>query len=657
MLMMKKEDNSIDKKIVDNIRGLALDMINEANSGHPGIVLGAAPIISSIYANFLKFDTLNDKWINRDRFIMSAGHGSALLYATLYMAGFDIKLDDLKEFRKLDSITPGHPEYGVTPGVDITTGPLGQGIASAVGVAIGEKYLNSHFGKEIIDYYTYVLCGDGDLMEGVSYEATSLAGKLGLNKLIVLYDSNDISLDGPLDLSFKEDIKMRFESQNWDYILVSDGENTGSISDAIIKAKSNSKPTLIEVKTTIGKYSKNQGTSKVHGSPLTEEDLLAIKEKLELWEMPFAVSSEAVTSFQESINYRNLPMIESWNNELEKLSEEAKKELELLINNKAPLKLKDIYYELPEDGTDSTRLASGQIITSIANCHPFFIGGAADLTSSTFAKIKEGSEFNKNNYAGKNIYFGVREHAMGSIANGLATTGITPFVSTFFTFSDYLKPAIRMSALMDLPVIYVFSHDSITVGEDGPTHQPIEQLVSLRSIPNLDVYRPADANEVIGSYNAILENRKPAAIILGRNKVKIQELTSSSDVKFGAYAVTDELKKTNATLISTGEEIDIAMEVHKILLERGIILQVVSMPSIELFERQSDEYKESVINTKNPVFVLEASSSYSWYKYATNEKHLFTIDTFGKSGSKNDLLKDFGFVASDIANKIEKTLK
>jgi len=657
MLMMKKEDNSIDKKIVDNIRGLALDMINEANSGHPGIVLGAAPIISSVYANFLKFDTLNDNWINRDRFIMSAGHGSALLYATLYMAGFDIKLDDLKDFRKMDSITPGHPEYGVTPGVDMTTGPLGQGIASAVGVAIGERYLNSYFGKEIIDYYTYVLCGDGDIMEGVSYEASSLAGKLGLNKLIVLYDSNDISLDGPLDLSFKEDIKMRFESQNWDYILVSDGENTSNISDAITKAKSNNKPTIIEVKTTIGKYSKNQGTAKVHGSPLTEEDLLAIKEKLELWEMPFAVSSEALTSFQELINYRNIPLVGNWNNEVEKLSEEKKKELELLIDSKEPLKLKDIYYELPVDGTDSPRLASGQIITSIANCYPFFIGGAADLTSSTFAKIKDGDELNKSNYSGKNIYFGVREHAMGSIANGLATIGITPFVSTFFTFSDYLKPAIRMSALMELPVIYVFSHDSITVGEDGPTHQPIEQLVSLRSIPNLDVYRPADANEVIGSYNAILENRKPSAIILGRNKVKIQELTSSSDVKYGAYAVTDEMKKTNATLISTGEEIDIAMEVHKLLLERGIILQVVSMPSIELFERQSTEYKDSVINTKNPVFVLEASSSYSWHKYATTENHLFTIDTFGKSGSKNDLLKDFGFTPSMIADKIEKLLK
>ena len=657
MLMMKKEDNSIDKKVIDNIRGLALDMINIAKSGHPGIVLGAAPIISTIYANFLKFDTLNEKWVNRDRFVMSAGHGSALLYATLYMAGFNISLDDLKQFRKLNSITPGHPEYGVTPGVDVTTGPLGQGIASAVGIAIGEKYLSNYFGKEVIDYYTYVLCGDGDLMEGVSYEASSLAGKLALNKLIVLYDSNDISLDGPLDLSFKEDIKMRFESKNWDYILVSDGDNTGSINDAIAKAKANSKPTLIEVKTTIGKYSKNQGTSKVHGSPLEEEDLLAIKEKLELWEMPFTVSNEAVTSFGESINFRNIPLVEAWNNEVAKLSDDKKKELALLINSSESIKLKDIYYEIPEDGMDSTRLASGQIITSIAKSYPFFIGGSADLTSSTFAKIKDGGEFNKNNYTSKNIYFGVREHAMGSIANGIATVGITPFVSTFFTFSDYLKPAIRMSALMNLPVIYVFSHDSITVGEDGPTHQPIEQLIALRSIPNLDVYRPADANEVIGSYNAILENRKPSAIVLGRNKVKIQELSSSSDVKYGAYIVTDNVTKTNATLISTGEEIEIAMEVHKLLLEKGIVIQIVSMPSIELFERQSIEYQNSIINKNEPIFVLEASSSYSWYKYATSKNHLFTIEEFGKSGSKVEVLKEYEFTANDIANKIEKILK
>lgn len=657
MLMMKKEDNSIDEKIVDNIRGLALDMINEANSGHPGIVLGAAPIISAIYANHLKFDTENDKWLNRDRFIMSAGHGSALLYATLYMAGFNISLEDLKKFRQLDSITPGHPEYGVTPGVDITTGPLGQGIASAVGVAIGEKYLNAHFGKDIIDYNTYVLCGDGDLMEGISYEAASLAGKLGLNKLIVLYDSNDISLDGPLDLSFKEDIRMRFESQNWDYILVNDGENTGSISAAISKAKTNSRPTLIEVKTIIGKHSKNQGTSKVHGSPLDKDDLLAIKEKLELWEIPFTVSSDAVTLFQETINERNRPLIEQWHNEVELMNDKSKKELNLLIDSKKPLKLKDIYYEMPEDGMDSTRLASGQLITSIANCYPFFIGGSADLTSSTYAKIKDGTEFKKDNPQGKNIYFGVREHAMGAIANGIASTGITPFASTFFTFSDYLKPAIRMSALMDLPVIYVFSHDSISVGEDGPTHQPIEQIIALRSMPNLDVYRPADANEVIGAYNTILENRKPAALLLGRNKVKIQELTSSSDVKMGAYIVTDDMKKINATLISTGEELDIAMEVHRTLLEKGIIIQVVSMPCMEIFERQDKAYKKTILPENKPIFVLEASSSYSWHKYVKDESHLFTIDEFGSSAPREKVLKKFGFTVDTIAKKIEEILK
>lgn len=657
MLLGKKEDNSIDKKIVDTIRGLGIDIINYAKSGHPGIVLGAAPIIATIYGNQLKFNINDDKWINRDRFIMSAGHGSALLYSTLFAAGFHITIDDLKQFRQIDSITPGHPEYGLTPGVDMSTGPLGQGIASAVGVALAEEYLRSYFGKDIINYYTYVLCGDGDLMEGVSYEATSLAGRLGLNKLIVLYDSNGITLDGSLDTSFKEDIKMRFNSINWNYLLVEDGEDTNAIDIAIEKAKASDKPTLIEVKTVIGKYSKHEGTCTVHGSPLEVEDIIDIKNKLGLRDIPFGVSNDAIESFQELINERDTEEYQVWKSKVENLSEEKKKDLDSLMNYKFPVKLKDIYYEMPEDGKDSTRVASGKVINSIAEKYPLLIGGSADTSKSTNARIKNTVDFNRNTPQGRNINFGIREHAMGAIANGIALTGLTPFVSTFLPFFDYLKPAVRMSALMNLPVIYVFTHDSISVGEDGPTHEAIEQLVSLRSIPNLDVYRPGDSNEVVGTYKTIFETRKPSAVILGRNKVTIQSTTSSKEVGHGAYIVKPEQGKLAGIIIATGEELETAIELYDRLLSKGIKIRIVSMPSIERFEQESNEYKESILPKKVKTFVIEASSSYSWHKYVEEESHLFTIDEFGASGKREDVLKKYGFDVDTIEKKLEEILK
>lgn len=659
MNILKKESNQgqPDKKIIDNLRGLSIDIIDNAKSGHPGIALGAAPIMYTLYANHLKFSVNNDKWINRDRFILSAGHGSALLYSVLYMAGFPIDLEDLKSFRKLGSITPGHPEYGVTPGVDISTGPLGQGIASSVGIAIGEAYLSSYFGKKIIDYYTYVLCGDGDLMEGISYEALSLAGKLSLNKLIVLYDSNNITLDGELSNSSSENTKLRFESINWNYILVNDGEDTNQINDAINKAKNSDKPTIIEIKTTIGKFSRHQGTSKVHGSPLDQEDIKSIKDKLNLRDIPFSVSSDAVTNFQEIIDERCGNAYEEWTKEIEKLDENKKGELQLLINNKEPLKVKDIYYEIPEEGEEATRLSSGKILNSIANNYPFIMGGSADVSNSTYAVIKEEGAFSSDNRENRNINFGIREHAMASIANGLALTGITPFVSTFFSFSDYLKPSLRMSALMDLPVIYIFTHDSITVGEDGPTHQPVEQLAMLRSTPNIDVYRPFDANEVLGAYKSILESRKPSALVLSRNKVELNPNTKVNEIKKGAYILEKEHGSLEAILISSGEEVEIATEVHRILTERGIAIRLVSMPSTTVFEKQSAKYQESIIPSDSEVFVIELSSSYSWYKYTNKKDHLFTVDEFGASGNKDELLKKYGFDSESIANKIEKLLK
>ncbi len=645
------------KKIIDNIRALGIDMINEAKSGHPGIVLGAAPIIATLYKNHLKIDVNNDNWLNRDRFIMSAGHGSALLYATLFMSGFDIPFEELKKFRKIDSITPGHPEYGVTKGVDISTGPLGQGIASSVGFALSERFLRGFFGENIFNYYTYVLCGDGDLMEGISYEACSLAGFYNLNKLIVLYDSNDVTLDGDLNTSFNENIKTRFESMNWNYILVKDGEDIESIDNAIKEAKTSStKPTIIEIKTVIGKYSKNEGTCKVHGSPLAEDDIIEIKKILGVREVPFTISQEAQNIMKECIINRNEKEIEKWNSMVNKLDDTKKELFKLLNDNKNPIKLKEVDYNFPEDGKDSTRNVSGIIINSIAKNYPFLIGGSADLSKSTMARITETETNSIENPTGRNINFGIREHAMGAIANGIALSNLTPFVSTFFSFSDYLKPAIRMSALMNLPVIYVFSHDSISVGEDGPTHQPVEQLAALRSIPNLDVYRPADANETIGAYKSILELRKPAAIVLGRNKVKIQEHTSSSRVINGAYIVEKEINKLEAIIITSGEELELTMNIYNSLIEKGYGIRVVSMPSIERFEQMDKKYKDEILPKNVKTFVIEASSSISWYKYVNDSEYMFTQDEFGTSGNKKDVLKKYGFTEENIISKIEKKL-
>lgn len=656
MISFKHDSNStIDRKIIDNIRSLAIDMIDNAKSGHPGIALGAAPIVATLYDNHLIVNPKDPKWVNRDRFVLSAGHGSSLLYATLFMAGYDLELDNLKKFRMIDSITPGHPEFGITPGVDASTGPLGQGIGNAVGMAIAEKYLEKYFGEDIINYNTYVLCGEGDLMEGVSYEACSLAGKLGLNKLIVLFDSNGVTLDGSLDSSFDENIKMRFESQNWNYILVEDSEDTKSIDAAIEKAKNSDKPTLIEVKTVIGRYSNLAGTSKVHGSPLSLEDIKNIKEKLDVRDIPFSPSAEAREEMISDINSRVLPFYEEWMKKYNSLSKNSKNDLNIIINNKEPIKLKDVIYDLPDDMIESTRVASGKVINSISEVFPFLIGGSADVSNSTYAKIKSTGNFSNKFPLGRNINFGIREHAMASIGNGLALSGLTPFVSTFLPFIDYAKASVRMSALMDLPVIYVLSHDSITVGEDGPTHQAVEQLISLRSIPNLDVYRPADTNEVIGAYNSIFETRKPSVIILSRNKVPISEYTNINDSKLGGYILENERKNVDACIIATGEEVNLALEVSNELKTRGYDIRVISMPSIEIFERQGIEYKEKVLPNDKKIFVIEAGSSYSWDRY-TKRENMFTVDSFGYSGKKDDILKKFNLTVEDISKKIEELI-
>lgn len=646
------------QKIVDQIRCLGIDMINEAGSGHPGIVLGAAPIIYALYAHHLRFDPEYPNYFNRDRFILSAGHGSALLYATLYMAGFSITLDDLKRFRQIDSITPGHPEYGVTPGVDCSSGPLGQGFATAVGMAMAEANLRTRY-DGIIDYYTYVLCGDGDLMEGISYEAASLAGTLKLNKLIVLYDSNDICLDGKTSNTFNDNVAMRFISQGWNVITVEDGNSFELVSKAIDEAKTSiDKPTLIEVKTTIGKYSEFEGTNKVHGTPLTDKDITHIKEQVGIRDVAFAISQNTVEEFRKIIKERCDNLNNKFLEKLLSVDEKIKTELDYFMGDNKKIDFKELFYDAPDSKKESTRNTSCKILNSIVMDSPFLIGGSADLFAANKTYIEAGGNFSRENYLGKNIYYGVREHAMAAITNGLALCGFRPYASTFLSFSDYLKPALRLSSMMNLPCIYIFSHDSIGVGEDGPTHQPMEQLLMLRSLPNLDVFRPADANEVIGSYKTILEKSSgPSAIALARNTVPILEETKANEVEKGGYIAYDTMKKADGIIISCGEELHSVLEVAKRLKIKGIELRVVSMPNLGRFLKQSDEYIESVLPVEIRKIVVEASSSMSWNKLIYNSKYLITLDEFGSSGKYIDVYKKYGFDVDSLEEKIENLLK
>ncbi len=663
MTAQKRDENEINQgKIIDQLRCLGIDMISEANSGHPGIVLGAAPILYTLYAHHLRFDPLDPNYFNRDRFVMSAGHGSALLYATLYLAGFPITLDDLKNFRQIDSITPGHPEYGVTPGVDASTGPLGQGIAMAVGMAMAEANLRARYNngkKEIIDYYTYVLAGDGDLMEGVSYEACSLAGTLKLNKLIVLYDSNDVCLDGKTSMTFNDNVSMRFVSLGWNVITVSDGESYEAISKAIDEAKnSTDKPTLIEVKTVIGKHSSLEGTNLVHGAPLSSEEVTAIKEKLGVRDIPFTVSQNICDDFRYFVEKRCSSLSEKFNKTVASLSEEEQEELKFFMGNDKAIPIKNFIYTPTEDLLESPRDTSSRLLNSVVKDSPFILGGSADLFAANRTYIKDAGDFSANNYLGKNIFFGVREHAMGAILNGLALSGFRVYGSTFLSFSDYMKPAIRMAAMMKLPVIYIFTHDSISVGEDGPTHQPVEQLLALRSIPNLEVFRPADANEVIGSYKAISETVSgPSVITLSRNKLPILETTNVVGVSHGGYVVFDTERKPSGIVIATGEEVHQAIEVAKRLLVKGIAIRVVSMPNLNRFLKQDEEYIESVLPVEVRKIVVEAGSSFSWNRLIFNDKYLITLDTFGASGKKDDVYKKFGFDVDSLEEKIENLLK
>ena len=647
----------IEEKIIGEIKSLGLDMIEEAGSGHPGIVLGAAPILYTLYLNHLRFDASNPNFYNRDRFIMSAGHGSSLLYSILYFAGYDLSLDDLKAFRRLNSKTPGHPEYRKTPGVEMTTGPLGQGFATAVGYAIAEKHTEALINKKekVIDYNIYCLCGDGDLMEGVSYEAASLAGSLKLDNLIVLYDSNKITMDGKIDNVFDEDITKRFESMNWTVLTTSDEPQ--DIDDAIIKAKEADKPTIIQVATTIGKDSSLADSNKSHSGCFDKEEISKIKTTLGVRDIPFTISNEAVEEFRSYIKERNKDLVTNFDKIKEMLDEEEKSILNKLINPDKSIKLTTLDYTKPDDNEELLRISAKKVLNSYSLISPLIIGGNADTSSSTKIYLNELTPFTKDNYIGRNINFGVREHAMASIANGLALAGYRPFVSTFLSFSDYLKPALRLTALMDLPVTYIFTHDSISIGQDGPTHQPVEQLVSLRAIPNMEVFRPADSNEVIGSFKTIYENNSPSSLIIGRGSIKILESTSISATSKGGYIVHNEERKLDGVIIATGEEVTLALEVMQLLKEKGYDLRVVSMPSIERYNSLTKEEKEELLPLGVKKFVIEKGSSYSWYSFVYKDSYLFTLDKFGASGKTEEVNSFYGFTKEEISLKIEALLK
>ena len=658
MILTRNNDEPInDQKIINQLRGLGIDMIHEAGSGHPGITLDAAPILYTLYAKHLRFDPSHPDFFNRDRFVMSAGHGSALLYACLSMAGFDLSMDDLKAYRHLNSKTPGHPELGKTPGVDMTTGPLGQGIATSVGIAIAEAQLEAKY-KDLINFNTYVLCSDGDLEEGVSYEACSLAGTLKLNRLIVLYDSNDTSLDSKTNTSFNENIELRFTSMGWNYLKVNDGEDYEAIDRAITEAKKKDLPTLIEIKTTIGKFSKYEGTNKIHGGDLEDDDITSIKEKLKLRDIPFNITNDVLEDFRYMIQERNCDLVSNFLDKFDKLDEDSKNILNPLIKNEYEIDLKKLSYEKPEENYESLRDTSSKVLNSIVSNNEFIIGGSADLFTSTKTYINDLGDFSSKNYLGKNIFFGVREHAMAAIINGISLVGFRSYASTFLAFSDYMRPAMRIASILNLPVTYIFTHDSISIGSDGATHQPVEQLTSLRAMPNLEVFRPCDANEVIGTYKTIMKKKTgPSVISLSKTKLPILETTSSSGVEKGAYIVKNEQRKLDGIIISSGEEVHQAIEVSKRLNTKGIDVRVVSMPSIKRFLDQEDAYKEEILPVGIKKIVIEAGSSLSWNRLIFNKKYLITLDTFGDSGSRDELYEKYGFDIESLEEKIENLLK
>ena len=656
------------QKSVNAIKVLGVDAINKAKSGHPGVVMGAAPMAYSLFTKHLRVNPKKTDWINRDRFVLSAGHGSMLLYSLLHLSGFeDVSLEEVKNFRQWGSKTPGHPEFGHTKGIDATTGPLGQGISTAVGMALAERYLAAKYNKEgydLFDHYTYVICGDGDIMEGVASEASSFAAVQKLNKLVVLYDSNDICLDGETKDAFSENVRARYEAYGWNTILVEDGANVDAVSAAIEQAKKSDKPTLIEVKTIIGAGSPNrQGTNGVHGAPLGDEETALFRKEIGWENEPFDIPADVYADFKVNVAERGENEYAKW----EKLYADYKlkfpelaKELEEALTREDIKHLSKESFSFKNVGeAQATRNSSQDAINSVAAVLPTFFGGSADLSHSNMTFIKGDGLQDDEHRTERNVQFGVREFAMATVLNGLTLHGgVRVFGGTFFVFSDYLKAALRLSALQNLPVTYVFTHDSIAVGEDGPTHEPIEHLASLRTIPNTYVFRPADATEAQAAwYLSQKTNNKPTSIVLTRQNLPILENSSFEKVAKGAYVVHETAADFDTILIATGSEVALAIDVARELEKDGSKVRVVSMPSVELFEEQSKEYKEELLplNVRRRVS-LEMGNSALWYKYVGLDGLAIGIDKFGASAPANKVIEEYGFTVEAVVEKIKNEL-
>ncbi len=665
--------HSIENLAINTIRTLSIDAIEKANSGHPGMPMGAAPMAYTLWTKFMNHNPSNPKWFNRDRFVLSAGHGSMLLYSLLHLSGYDVTMDDIQNFRQWGSRTPGHPEYGHTPGVEATTGPLGQGIATAVGMAMAERHLAAKYNRDsynLVDHYTYVICGDGDLMEGVSAEASSLAGHLQLGRLIVLYDSNDISLDGDLHRSFSESVEDRYKAYGWQVIRVEDGNNIEEIAKAIEEAKADeTHPTLIEIKTTIGFGSPNKaGSSASHGSPLGKEETKLTKAAYTWdYEPDFHVPAEVYEHFKAVVKEAGEKKETEWNAMFEEYSErypQLAQELKDAIEGKLPEGWDSNLPQYEVGKMVATRNSSGEVINAIAEAVPFFFGGSADLAGSNKTYMNKEKDFTRDDYSGKNIWYGVREFAMGAAMNGIALHGgLKTYGGTFFVFSDYLRPAIRLAALMKLPVTYVLTHDSIAVGEDGPTHEPIEHLASLRAMPGLSLIRPADANESVAAWKIALESTdKPTALVLSRQNLPTLEGAKENTyekVSKGAYIVSPSKKETaDAILIATGSEVGLAVEAQQALANQGIDVSVVSMPSVDLFEAQSAEYKESVLpKAVTKRLAIEMGATFGWHRYVGFEGDVLGIDTFGASAPGEKIMEEYGFTVDNVVAKVKALLQ
>ncbi len=651
--------NDIEEKVINTIRKLALDEIAEANSGHPGIALGIAPMLFSVYKN-AKINPQDSQWFNRDRIVLSCGHGSSVLYSTLFMFGYHLELDDLKSFRKLGSITPGHPEHDVTDGVDASTGALGQGFATAVGMALAESHIRAKFNKQnmpFCDHNTFVLCGDGDLMEGISYEAMNIAGKFKLNKLIALYDSNNITMTDNLDLVSCENTQQRFESAGWNVLTVLDGENHKEIEKAIREAKkSKDKPTLIICKTVIGYKSKLAGQAKCHGKPFTKEETAEICKTLGVSDVPFKIDDD-VQNYCKKLQKTSEKAYNNWLKLEKEYKQKYRKDYKVLFNGKDDMieRISKISF----DKDIATRDAGGAILNKIASKDNNLFGGGADVAKSTMAYITEGGDYSPKNRSASNIPYGIREHAMSAISNGIALHGgLQTFASTFLIFSDYMKYGIRQSALMDLPVWYILSHDSIYVGEDGPSHQPIEQVEGLRIIPNLCVIRPADANETKEAFVMALKSQKPTAFILSRQKLPLINSKNIEDAQKGGYIVSKENKKLDAILIASGSEVSLCLEAKQKLSESGVDVRVVSMPCQEEFLRQDKVYQNKVLpKTCLRRVCVDAGVKEAWYKFTQGGGVVIGINSFGESGNGKEVASLFGLTAETIVKNVKKLMK